>query len=316
MLLVLGLLACASGGQRAALGWSLGGEAHVFVADDRFARDFYRQLTHGKNLTDALEGRPLVAVDGRGSNSVTVLSANGAAPARLTLARFHAAQTCGSPALVTELVLAFPPGGAGSRSAPPSHVTVVALLDKPPFASEAGTQRRGLSPRDATALIRRVADRAEVSTRGPSLGLLHPPTLNADQAADAGEVVALRSQYAVGFRTTFSATVAANKIDTTLITGVALTDPDLQHLRWVVRPQRMRLHRGMIASPLSNRRGGQGVRTGVRYSLRGAVVSSEDGALLLVDEIADVSARDSRVTAVDVTTRRVVAAQPLALRCP
>ncbi len=40
MLPVLGLLACAGGGQHAALGWSLGGEAHVFVADDRFARDF------------------------------------------------------------------------------------------------------------------------------------------------------------------------------------------------------------------------------------------------------------------------------------
>jgi len=50
--------------------------------------------------------------------------------------------------------------------------------------------------------------------------------------------------------------------------------------------------------------------------LRGAVASAGGGALLLVDEIADVSPRDSRVTAVDVATRRVVAAQPLALRCP
>jgi len=59
-----------------------------------------------------------------------VESANGAAPARLTLARFHAPQTCGSPSLVTQLVLAFPAGGAGARSPPPSHVTVVALLDE------------------------------------------------------------------------------------------------------------------------------------------------------------------------------------------
>jgi hypothetical protein len=310
----LGLLACASGGQHAALGWSLGGEAHVFVADDRFARDFYRQLSRGKELMDALEGRPLVAVDARDSRGVTVLSANGAAAARLTLARFHAAQTCGSPAIVTELVLAFPAGGAGGRSTPPSHMTVVALLDKPPFAGRSGTQRPGLSTRDAMALIRRVADRAEVSTRGPSLGLLHPPTLNADQAADAGEVVALRSQYAVGFRATFSATVAENQIDTTLITGVATTDLDLHELRWVVGPRRMRLHAGMIASRAGVVKQMRG--QGVRYSLRGAVVSSGDGALLLVDEIADVSARDSRVTAVDVGTRRVVAAQPLALRCP
>ena len=303
MLPVLGLLACASGGQHAALGWSLGGEAHVFVADDRFARDFYRQLTGGKDLMDALEERPLVAVDARDSRGVTVLSANGAAAARLTLARFHAAQTCGSTAIVTELVLAFPAGGAGGRSTPPSHMTVVALLDKPPFAGRSGTQRTGLSTRDAMALIRRVADRAEVSTRGPSLGLLHPPTLNADQAADAGEVVALHSQYAVGFRATFSAAVAENSIDTTLITGIATTDLDLRDLHWVVRPRRVRLHGGMIM--------GQGVR----YSLRGAVAGPGGGSLLLLDEIADVSARDSRATVVDPTTRRVVTAQPLALRC-
>jgi len=52
-------------------------------------------------------------VDARQARSATVLSANGAAPARLTLARFHAPQTCGYPGIVTELVLAFPPGGAG-----------------------------------------------------------------------------------------------------------------------------------------------------------------------------------------------------------
>jgi len=312
LLLVLGLLGCASGRPHAALGWSLGGEAHVFVADDRFARDFYRQLTH-KSLMDTLAGRPLVAVDPRSSPSLTVLSANGAAPARLTLARFHAAQTCSSPAIVTELVLAFPPGGAGGRSTPPSHVTVVALLDAAPFGGGAGRPRPRLAAADAMALVRRVADRAEVATRGRTLGLLHPPTIDADQAADAGEVVGLRSQYAVGFRATFVATVAENKIDTTLITGVAVTDPDLRELHWVVRPQRLRLHRGMIASPPS----GEGsARPGMRYSLRGAVTDAVGGALLLVDQIADVSPRDSRATAVDAASRRVIAAQPLALRCP
>jgi len=35
-----------------------------------------------------------------------------------------------------------------------------------------------------------------------------------------------------------------------------------------------------------------------------------------VDEFADVSPRDSRATAVDVDSRRIIAAQPLALRCP
>jgi hypothetical protein len=277
----------------------------VFVTDDDFARDFYRQLT-GKRLVDALEGHQLIAVDARNAGGATVLSANGAAPARLTLARFHAPRSCGYPGVVTELVLAFPPGGAAGRSAPPSHVTVVALLDQPPFAGGAGKPRPALSTADAMALIRRVADRAELSTRGAMIGLLHRPTLDADQAADAGEVVALRSQYAVGFRATFAAAARENKIDTTLITGVALTDPDLHQLRWIVRPVRLRLVRGMIAR----------TNSGVRYSLRGAVASAGGGALLLVDEIADVSPRDSRATAVDAATRRVVAAQPLALRCP
>ena len=300
----MGLLACARGGHHAALGWSLGGEAHVFVADDRFARAVYRELNGHGDLMDALERHSLVAVDARNGRSATVLSANGAAPARLTLARFHAPQTCGYAGVVTELVFAFPPGGAGGRSRPPSHASVVALLDRPAFAGGAGARRSALSTRDAMALIRRVADRAELSTRGPSLGLLHPPTLDADQATDAGEIVALRSLYAVGFRATFSATVTEHSIDTTLITGIATIDLDLRDLHWVVRPRRLRLRGGMIT--------GQGVR----YSLRGAVAGPGGGRLLLLDEIADVSTRDSRATVVDPTTRRVVAAQPLALRCP
>ena len=305
MLLVLGLLACAGRGQHAALGWSLGGEAHVFVADDRFARDFYRQLRggSGKNVMDALEGHSLVAVDARRARSATVLSANGAAPGRLTLARFHAPRTCGYSGLVTELVFAFPPGGAAGRSAPPSHVTVVALLDAPPFAGGAGRSARALLPSESRALVRRVAEQAEHATRGSFLGLLHAPVVDADQAADAGEVVPLGSGYAVGFRATY---VTGGAGDTTLITGVAATDTGLQRLRWVVRPQRLRLVGGMIRR----------TNSGVRYSLRGTVAGAGGTALLLVDEIADVSPRDSRATAVDPETRRVVAAQPLALRCP
>ena len=279
----------------------------MFIADDAFARDFYHQLTGKRNLLDALEGHPLVAVDGRGGPSATVLSGSGAAPARISLARFHAPQTCGYAGLVTELVLAFPPGGTSGRSAPPSHVTVVALLDALPFAGGAGAPRARPSTRDAMALVRRVADRAELATRGPTMGLLHPPTIDADQAADAGEIVPLRSEYAVGFRASYVRSTGESTSDTALITGVAVTDPDLRHLRWVVRPARLRLRGGMTR---------QTERSGVRYSLRGAVASAGGGALLLVDEIADVSARDSRATAVDAATRRVVAAQPLALRCP
>jgi hypothetical protein len=52
----------------------------------------------------------------------------------------------------------------------------------------------------------------------------------------------------------------------------------------------------------------------VRYSLRGIV--SGNGSLILVDEIADVSPQESRLTAIELASRDVVAAQPLALRCP
>src|SRR5688572_9363503 len=115
VVLLIGLLAaaCASSGSTppGALGWSLGGEAHVFVAGDRYARDFYRELTGTGGLTDSLARRALVAVEAGKPRNATVLSANGAAPARLTLARFHARGTCGFSGIVTELVLAFPPIG-------------------------------------------------------------------------------------------------------------------------------------------------------------------------------------------------------------
>jgi hypothetical protein len=294
LLLVLGLLACASGGPHAALGWSLGGEAHVFITGDRFARDFYHQLTGNRHLLDSLQHHPLVAVEARGLESATVLSANGAAPARLTLARFHAHETCSAGEAVTELVLAFPPGGAGGHSTPPSHVTVVALLDAPAFAGGAGPSRPALARAAALDLLARVVQRAQPTTP------LRALVLNADQAADAGEVVPLASGYAVGFRARFP-----SGTDTILVTGVATTDLGLNQMRWVRKPERLRLVGGMVrTSP------------GTRYSLRGAVAAGGGDHLLLVDEITDISARDSRATAVDPATRRVIAAQPLALRCP
>jgi len=294
LLLVLGLLACAGGGPHAALGWSLGGEAHVFITGDRFARDFYHRLTGHRHLFDSPQHRSLVAVETREAERATVLSANGAASARLTLARFHAPQTCGSAEAVTELVLAFPPGGAGGHSTPPSHVTVVALLDAPAFAGGVGPSRPGLARLAALDLLSRVVQRAEPTKP------LRTLVLDADQAADAGEVVPLASGYAVAFRARFS---SGN--DTVLVTGVATTDLALQHLRWVREPERLRLVGGMVRT-----------KPGTRYSLRGAVAAAGGDRLLLLDEITDISARDSRATAVDPATRRVVAAQPLALRCP
>jgi hypothetical protein len=129
---------------------------------------------------------------------------------------------------------------------------------------------------------------------------LRPLALDADQAADAGEVVPLGWTYGVGFR----ARVVTTGGDTVLVTGVASTDRELGKLRWVVRPRRIRLTGGMI--PRST--------PGVRYSLRGSVAGN--GIIILVNEIADVSARDSRVTAISVESRDIFAAQPLALRCP
>jgi hypothetical protein len=307
VVLWIGLLAgaCASSGSKhpGALGWSLGGEAHVFVAGDRYARDFYRELTGTGGLNDSLARRALVAVEAAKPRSATVLSAQGAAPARLTLARFHARGTCGYSGIVTELVLAFPPGGTRSGSTPPSHVTVVALLDGSPVGS-VGVPRATLTRSGTRDLVNRVAQRAESVSRGSRATLVRPLIVDDDQAADAGEVVAFGARYAVGFRARY----ATADSDTVLVTGVATTDLELRDLHWVVRPQRLPLHGGMIT----------GTRTdgGKRYSLRGAVPGSAGSTLLLVNEIADVSVRDSRATAVDVNTRRVVAAQPLALRCP
>jgi len=306
VVLLIGLLACASSSstQPGALGWSLGGEAHVFVAGDRYARDLYRELTGSGGLGDSLARRPLLPVEARKERSATVLSASGAATARLTLARFHARETCGYAGIVTELVFAFPPGGgrAGGRSTPPSHVTVVALLDGSPFAGGAGAAGAMLTRAGARTLVNRVAQRAESVSRGPRALLVRQLSVDPDQAADAGEVVPFGLRYAVGFRARY----VTSADDTILVTGVAATDLQLRQLHWVVGPRRLPLRGGMITA----------ARSGTRYSLRGTVPGSAGSTLLLLHEIADVSARDSRATAVDADTRRVVATQPLALRCP
>ena len=306
MVLVIGLLAgaCASSGseQPGALGWSLGGEAHVFVAGDRYARDLYHELTGSRSLGDSLARRELVAVEARKARDATVLSAGGAAPARLTLARFHARGTCGYSGLVTELVLAFPPGGTRHGSPPPSHVTVVALLEESGFTAGVASPQSTLSRAGTRDLVNRVAQRAESASRGSRATLVRQLTVDPDQAADAGEAVPFGSRYAVGFRARYETA----QHDTVLISGIAVTDLDLHALHWVVRPQRLTLHGGMIRDGKSR----------PRYSLRGSVASPKGGTYLLVDEIADVSVRDSRATAVDPDSRRIVAAQPLALRCP
>lgn len=295
VLLLLGLFGCATGGAPSALGWSLGGEAHVFLGGDRFARDYYHWITGSSHLFDSLARRPLLAVQVRRRRRAQVFSASGSVPATITLARFHAAGTCGYDGIVTELVLAFPPDGAASQGAPPPHKPVVAMLGNITFSGGAGMLQPALSRRDALDLLNRVVRRAENAAP-----LVRALTLDADQAADAGEVVPLGASYGVGFR----ARVVPSPRDTVLVTGVASTDRELKELRWIVRPRRIRLAGGVIPRTSSS----------VRYSLRGTIAGN--GMLVLVSEIADVSARDSRSTVIDVTTRRVVAAQPLALRCP
>jgi hypothetical protein len=297
VVLLIGLLACAPYRSPTALGWSLGGEAHVFVAGDRFARDYYRRLTGSAHLADSLTRRPLVSVPATRSRkrNALVLSASGTTPASIGLARFHARGRCGYDGIVTEIVVTFPTG-AGSRGIPPAHKPVVALLDNDgDVRGGAGSVQPALNRRDALELLNRVVRRAE--SKAP---LLRPLTLDADQAADAGEVVPLGSAYGVGFR----ARVLTPAGDTVLVTGIAATDRDLRKFRWVARPRHVRLTGGMIPRTSNE----------VRYSLRGIVAGN--GILILVDEIADVSARNSRLTAVSVESRAVIAAQPLALRCP
>ncbi|MFN2570428.1 MAG: hypothetical protein ABR537_02280 [Gemmatimonadales bacterium] len=293
MLLVLGLLACAARREPAALGWSLGGEAHVFYPGDRFARDYYRSVTGSSHLSDTLTRRPLVAIQPRHQRSAKVFSANGAAPATVTLARFHAPGACGYDGVITELVLAFRP--TANQGTPPPHKPVVAIFDGGMSIGAGGTVLPALTRHDALDLLNRVV--ARVESGAP---LLRPLVVDADQAADAGEVVALASGYGVGFR----ARVLKNGADTVLVTGVAATDRELRRLRWVIRPRQVRLTAGMIPR----------TATAVRYSLRGGV--AVNGGLILVDEIADVSARESRATVIDLDTRRVIATQPLALHCP
>ncbi|OLC08376.1 MAG: hypothetical protein AUH42_01575 [Gemmatimonadetes bacterium 13_1_40CM_70_11] len=92
------------------------------------------------------------------------------------------------------------------------------------------------------------------------------------------------------------------------MTGVAVADSVGARFRWVMRPVRFRL-RGGLADAAAG-------LAGVRYVLRGTALAPDDaGELLLIDEVNDASPAASRALAVDPWGRRVLAAQPLALRC-
>ena len=306
----------------AALGWTLGSEVHVFIADDDVTRRVYALTVspamggdYPTPFDSAFAGRRVLTLDGArvpgrdanpGYYDATILHRSGAVPAGLILIRLHRPGNCGIPGAVTELVYGFPQ--AALPAVPPAHTSVAALFRVPAYV------RGGPPPNTIASLDRDAARRlaTRVAQAGESLTAGSTPraeplarrlALDADLAADAGDVVPLAAtpdrRYAVAVRARFR-TVEG---DTVFVSGIAITDTTLTGVHWVTRPVRARLARGLLAN-------------GVRYVLRGAVVYPPSGGeLLLVDRIADVEAERARSLAVDPWTRRVVAAQPLALRC-
>lgn len=242
----------------------------------------------------------------------TVLHRGGAVPVALELIRLHQAGDCGVAVPVTELVYSFPQ--AALPAVPPARTTVVALFRTPPWLrviTPPTTLGRDEARRLA-ALVAQAALRKTLRGRGmKGEGSLRPLTarlaLDPEQAADAADVVPLPSThpalFAVAIRGRYVDAPAGAGGDTTFLSGVALTDTGLTRLRWVTAPERLPL------------RGGQ-MEHGARYVVRGAVVYPPTGRqLLLLDHVVDVDAGAARLLAVDPWTRRVVAAQPLALRC-
>ncbi|MGH7567425.1 MAG: hypothetical protein ACREL9_00430 [Gemmatimonadales bacterium] len=323
----------------AALGWTLGSEAHVFVTDAGFAQQLYTTA-----LRLRLEGdRPALVAAAFGERRLLTLAASrvprrprdpgyydasilhrgGAVPAALELIRMHRPGNCSAPGIVTELVYSIPQ--AALPVAPPSQTAVVALFRTPALlVSRPVAEGRGGSGAPARALARRVITRVaraaeRLTANGPQAGIPAEPlarggelALDPELAADAGEIAVLpattgRRPLAAAFRARFRTPEG----DTVLVSGVALTDSTGRGPHWVLRPVRERLVGGLVRRP-----------GGTRYVLRGAVAyPPAAGELLLVDRIADVAPADSRALVVEPERggtgggARVVAAQPLALRC-
>ena len=306
----------------AALGWTLGGEVHLFVADDAFTATVYARVVRTgqggaalpPGLDSAFRTRRLVTIAaeritgrprGPGYFDATILHARGAVPATLELIRLHRPGDCSTPSggAVTELVYSFPQ--AALPAAPPSHSVVAALFHAPAYVRSGAAGAR--LDRDAAArLAGRVAAAAEQLAARRGIRALAPEPftrrliLDAETATDAADVVPLPpadsggpTRYAVAVRARFRGPPPGS--DTAFVSAVAVTDTNAARVQWVMRPVRAWY-----------------------YVLRGAVVyPPPEGVhhLLLIDRIADVEAGHSRLLAVDPATRRVVAASPLALRC-
>ena len=310
----------------AAIGWSLGGEVHVFVVDDSFAQQAYarlsiaRMLVRGSDVRAALDQTPsgLITIAGqqleappqqRGIRTAWILSRGRLAAGELTLIRIHAGSACAQSRMVTELVyrLSF----EQRRFAPPAQSPVVALFGSSSILAQDVSLPSPLPTDARVRLLGRVAARAAhmTSRASPERALAGALTVDPDRAADAGELLPTAGRdpelrYALAIRARF----LESSGDTTLVTGVAVADSAGAQLRWVMRPVRFRLRVGLAES--------ESGMAGVRYVLRGTALAPGDaGELLLIDEVNDASPAASRALAVDPWRRRVLAAQPLALRC-
>jgi len=298
-----------------ALGWSLGGEVHLYVADSAFSRQVFERLIRPRLLHDAappdsaFAQRDVLSLDAdslprlaRDSIDATILAETGAVPAQLSLVRLHAPGVCAAGGPVTELVYRLRPEDLAYG--PRAHTPVVGLLratsSRPVAATfpPAPTAARAQTLLIVTALA---ASRVTTELAAPGEGLLALPTLDAEREDDAGEVLALavapgvESRVAVAVRARFG--IGA---DTSRVSGVALTDGAQTVRGWVLAPIRAR--GGSSAGAL-------------RYVLRGRVADPPGGTLLLVDRIDDVRPGDSRVLVVDPAHGRLLTTQPLALNC-
>ncbi len=313
--------AFADGFKGAALGWTLGSEIHLFLADSDFTLRVYARMVRPRmagappSLDAAFRGRAVVSLAAESlatRDRATILSAGGAVPAELRLIRLHASGDCLVPGPVTELVYAFSPEAL--PAAPRSHTPVVGVLGLAPRRPTAGGRPIGqaLSGDDARRYIRAAALAAErLTARGtaPAWPLAAQIAVDPEVASDAGEVFSIGhssvgASLAVGFRVRF---LEANG-DTVLVSGVAVTDRAGHETDWVLAPVRAPLHGGLLARVAT-------LPPPARYSLRGVVFEPTGDPMLLVDQVADVSPFDSRTLAVAVDGPAIVASQPLALRC-
>lgn len=311
----------------AALGWSLGGEVHLYVADTAFSRQVYERLIRPRLLHDdtsidsAFLRRRVLSLDAdslsraaEDSVDATILAESGAVPAQLSLVRLHAPGACTEDGPVTELVYRFRRQDLGFG--PRAHATVVGVLralGTTPVSIALPGGPGGARARTLLVVTALAGSRATTHLDSPAEALIALPTLDADREDDAGEVIAVTrspgtepdSRVAVAVRARFG--IGG---DTSLVSGVALTDGAQTVLRWIVAPVRARLSASASPSPVGSR------AAALRYVLHGRVVyPAGGGTLLLVDQIDDVRTRDSRVLIVDPENGRLLAAQPLALNC-